>query len=164
LENKEAALNLPCEGPGVRTAKVDILAVAETPEGEDDVFGSPVWYVVGSENVESVELGGEVTLGDPSLQPIHRDRGLSYMDDAGELGHWRVVAAAGSRRPLARRPRRAPPIDGLGGVASPYGTLKQWVFCEHNGPLGGEVTVGVECDADMTGRGDVRHGGKYCGI
>jgi hypothetical protein len=56
LENKEAALNLPCEGLGVRAAKVDILAVTETPEGEDDIFGSPVWYVVGGENVESVEL------------------------------------------------------------------------------------------------------------
>jgi hypothetical protein len=86
------------------------------------------------------------------------------MDDAGELGHWRVVAAAGSGRPLARRPRRAPPIDGLGGIASPYGTLKQWVLCEHNGPLGGKVTVGVKCDADMTGRGDVRHGGNTAGF
>ena len=56
LENKEAVLDLPCEGLEVEAAEVNILTVTETPEGEDDVFRSPVWYVVGSENVESVEL------------------------------------------------------------------------------------------------------------
>ena len=82
------------------------------------------------------------------------------MDDAGDLSHRRVEAAASSRRPLARRPRRAPPIGGLCGIAAPYAGLEQGVFCEYNGPLGGEVTVGVKRDANMAGKGDARHEGK----
>jgi hypothetical protein len=84
------------------------------------------------------------------------------MDDAGEVCHRRVEAAA-SRRPLGRRPRRAPPIGGLCDIAAPCAALEQGVFCDYNGPLGGEVTVGVECYANMAGRGDARHEGNNVG-
>jgi hypothetical protein len=56
LKNKEAAINLSCQGLEVWATKVDIPAIAETPEGEDDIFSGPVWYVIGSEDVEAVEF------------------------------------------------------------------------------------------------------------
>ena len=85
------------------------------------------------------------------------------MEDAGKQRNGWVKAVVGSGRPLAWRPRRAPPVDSLSGVAAPYSALEHWTVGEDNGPLGRKITMCVECDANMAGRGEVRHGRNNAG-
>jgi hypothetical protein len=56
LEGEKTASNLLGQALEVWPAKADVPALAETPEGEEDVFVGPIRYIVGGVNGVSVEF------------------------------------------------------------------------------------------------------------
>ena len=103
-------------------------------------------------NLKAIKFGGKVASGDPRPDVIHGGRNLRDVDDAREERYRGVECTARGWRPGSRRPRDAPAVHGLDGVAAPDVAFEQWVVREYESPLGREITMGIERDADVAGR------------